>query len=329
MRKLLFLLSILLQVAAVSVSAQSNLGNWEDYEPLDSREFRDIAERSSKGLLDISVNTTDPGFYKNIRISDNTTIPESAPFKNGPKTGDTISGVVFNDEWPMMMVNVTERDSKERIVAHAITDFEGKFSFRLVNPENKIEVTYIGYDRVELPIDKTYYEIKMNKSPEQYLDDIVYASRPAEMIDMSKEEYLKTKTVDEVLQGKVASYDIIMLEYGDLAYGPPIRSLMEKMNEEIKNTPLVAFDFREKKDIDKARLESFDFENCYNDRDSLASLLGVKKSKLKAVRYLKDAKAMFMWGRDGANGVIEIVTKKQYRKYRKEGKLEEDWQLLK
>ena len=47
--------------------------SWEDYETLDSREFRDIAERSkNKGLLDISVNTTDPGFYKNIRISDNT-----------------------------------------------------------------------------------------------------------------------------------------------------------------------------------------------------------------------------------------------------------------
>ena len=79
MRKHLFLLSILLQVAAVSVSAQSNLGNWEDYEPLDSREFRDVEERMNKGLLDISVNTTDPGFYNNIRISDNTIVPASAP----------------------------------------------------------------------------------------------------------------------------------------------------------------------------------------------------------------------------------------------------------
>jgi len=244
------------------------------------------------------------------------------------KAGDIITGVISDNEGPMMMVNVTERDSKERIVAHAITDFEGKFSFRLVNPENKIEVTYIGYDRVELPIDKTYYEIKMNKSPEEYLDDIVYASRPAEMADMSKEEYLKTKTVDEVLQGKVAS-DIIMYEYGDLAYGPPVRSLMEKKDKEIKNTPLVALDFREIKDIDKAKLALFDFENFYNDRDSLASLLGVKKNRLKAVRYLKKSKASDMWGRDGANGVIEIITKKQYRKYRKEGKLEEDWELLK
>lgn len=178
MRKLLFLLSILLQVAAVSVSAQSNLGNWEDYEPLDSREFRDIAERSSKGLLDISVNTTDPGFYKNIRISENTTVSESAPVKNGPKAGDTISGVVFDDDGPLGWANVCERDSLNRIVAHSVSDTCGNFSFRLVNPDNKIEVTLISYDRVELPIDRTHYEIKMIRR-DQYLDDII-TPRPTE-----------------------------------------------------------------------------------------------------------------------------------------------------
>ena len=91
-KHLVLLASMLLQVAVVSVSAQSYvLGDWEDYETLDSREFRDIAERSkNKGLLDISVNTTDPGFYKNIRISDNTIVSESAPVKDGPKAGDTI-----------------------------------------------------------------------------------------------------------------------------------------------------------------------------------------------------------------------------------------------
>ena len=163
MRKLLFLLSILLQVAAVSVSAQSNLGNWEDYEPLDSREFRDIAERSSKGLLDISVNTTDPGFYKNIRISENTTVSESAPVKNGPKAGDTISGVVFNDEWPMMMVIVSEMDSMYRVVSHGVTDYNGNFSFKLVNPNDRIVVNWPGYQRVDTIIDRLHYDFMMKE----------------------------------------------------------------------------------------------------------------------------------------------------------------------
>ena len=242
------------------------------------------------------------------------------------KAGDMISGVVSDDEGPMAMVNICERDSRNRIVAHSITDVQGNFSFRLVNPENKIVITYIGYDRVELPIDRTHYEIKMKESPDQYLDDII-SDRIVQTINMDDYDSLGITTVDEALTGKVAGYDIIF-ESGDLAYGPPVRSLMRMMDEVGDRKPLVALDFV-KRDIDKAKLESFDFENLYNDRDSLASLLGVKKSRLKAVRYLKNAKALDMWGRHGDNGVIEVITPKTYRKFKKEGKLEDDWQLLK
>lgn len=146
------------------------------------------------------------------------------------------------------------------------------------------------------------------------------------VIDMSSyKDKDSLPTVDEVLQGKVAGFDILF-ESGDLAYGPPVSSLMRKLDKII---PLVALDFREKKDIDEAKLASFDFENFYNDRDSLASLLGVKKSSLKAVRYLQNPKSVTIWGRQGYWGVIEIMTKEQYRKSRKEGKLEDDWELLK
>jgi len=96
----------------------------------------------------------------------------SVPVKDGPYAGDTISGVVFDDEGPLWMVNVCERDSLNRIVAHSVSDTCGNFSFRLVNPDNKIEFTLISYDRVELPIDRTHYEIKMIRR-EQYLDDII------------------------------------------------------------------------------------------------------------------------------------------------------------
>lgn len=131
-------------------------------------------------------------------------------------------------------------------------------------------------------------------------------------------------TVDDVLKGKVAGYDILF-KNGDLAYGPPVSSLMRKLDKVI---PLVALNFEIRDVIDEAKLATFDFENCYNDRDSLASLLGVKKSSLKAVRYLKNPKSTTIWGRQGYWGAIEVLTKEQYRKSRKEGKLEEDWELL-
>ena len=80
-----------------------------------------------------------------------------------PHAGDTISGIVCDSLGPMMMVNVTERDSLDRIVAHDITDMDGYFSFRLVNPDDRIRVSYVGYETVNNPIDTTFIEIKMKE----------------------------------------------------------------------------------------------------------------------------------------------------------------------
>ena len=78
-----------------------------------------------------------------------------------PHVGDTISGVVRDSLGPMMMVNVTERDTSDRIVAHDITDMDGYF--RLVNPDDRIRVSYVGYETVNIPIDTTFFEIKMKE----------------------------------------------------------------------------------------------------------------------------------------------------------------------
>ena len=80
-----------------------------------------------------------------------------------PQAGDTISGIVSDNEGPMMMVNVAERDSNNRIMAHCLTDIGGNFSFRLVNPDHRIEFSYVGYENVSVPIDTTYFEIKMKE----------------------------------------------------------------------------------------------------------------------------------------------------------------------
>ena len=241
------------------------------------------------------------------------------------KAGDLITGTISTEEGPLAMANVCERDSRNRIVAHSISDIEGRFGFRLVNPENKIEVTYIGYDRVELPIDRMHYEIKMIESPMSYLDDII-SDRTVQTINMDDFDSLGITTIDEALDGVIPGLDIVF-NSGDLAYGPPVRSLMKRIDGADIEKPLVVLDSKIKR-IDAAKLESFVFENFFN-RKSLAGLLGVEKSSLKAVRYLQDPQSWTLYGRDGFWGVVEILTKEQYRKLKKEGKLEDDWQLLK
>ena len=257
------------------------------------------------------------------------------------KAGDVISGVVSDKDGPLVLVNVTQRDSLDRIVAQSITDREGKFTFPLLNPGNTIKVTYLGYEPVNLPINKPYFEIKMKDLGDLppvviELDRVMETtglpvplsdvSSIVPTINMEEFEGLGITTVDEALDGVIPGLDIVF-NSGDLAYGPPVRSLMKRIDGTDVKKPLVVLDSKIKR-IDDAKLESFVFENFFN-RKSLAGLLGVEKSSLKAVRFVENPKAMTIWGRQGFYGVLEILTKDQYRKLKKEGKLEDDWQLLK
>lgn len=249
------------------------------------------------------------------------------------KAGDMISGVVSDKEGPMMLVNVTQRDSLDRIVAQSITDREGKFTFPLLNPGNTIKVTYLGYEPVALPINKQYYEIRLNELPGNEVHEVSAAFAAGESkgefrpITVDTTNLKNITTIDEALDGVIPGLDIVF-NSGDLAYGPPVRSLMRRIDGAIVEKPLVVLDSKKKR-IDDAKLESFAFENFFNDRKSLAGLLGVEESSLKAVRYLQDPQSWTLYGRDGFWGVVEILTKEQYRKLKEEGKLEDDWQLLK
>ena len=80
-----------------------------------------------------------------------------------PKAGDTISGIIRDSIGPMIWVNVVELDSSDSVVAHTVTDFGGNFSFRLVNPDDRMQIPCVGYETVVIPIDTTFFEIKMKE----------------------------------------------------------------------------------------------------------------------------------------------------------------------
>lgn len=73
----------------------------------------------------------------------------------------TVSGVVSDNCGPMMEATVYERDSVNHIVSIALTDMEGKFSLRVQDFNDRMEVTYRGYDTVVIPLDTCFYEIKL------------------------------------------------------------------------------------------------------------------------------------------------------------------------
>ena len=226
------------------------------------------------------------------------------------KAGDIISGTVTNGEEPLWMVNVTERDSKYRIVAHAVTDIEGKFSMRLVNPAHRLEITYVGYETIDTVINSTYYEIRMKgydeyedippiKIPDNRTIVTMYGPLPPS-ISMDEFEDLGITTVEDNLQayGPAAGLDIVW-NSGDLIARP----LLVLDGNII--TP------------DATAWAGFDLTKTEYSKDELSRLFGVKARKIKAVTVLKGEAATKVWGAKGWAGVIDVQTRKGIRKQRK------------
>ena len=223
------------------------------------------------------------------------------------KAGDIISGTVTNGEEPLQMVNVTERDSKYRIVAHAVTDIEGKFSMRLVNPAHRLEITYVGYETIDTVINSTYYEIRMKEydgiPTVKIADDrtivTMYGPLPPS-ISMDEFEDLGITTVEDNLQAYGAGAGL------DLVWNPG--SLIDR--------PLLVLDGNIITP-DATAWAGFDLTKTEYSKEELARLFGVKARKIKNVTVLKGEAATAVWGSKGQNGVIEVQTKKGYRKMKK------------
>ena len=241
------------------------------------------------------------------------------------KAGDIISGVVEDNDGPMMMVNVTERDAADRIVAHAITDIEGNFSFKLVNPKDRIQISYVGYETVDIPINKLYFEIKMKNQGDLPPVDIIAdrvletsglpiplreVSSTVATINMEEFEGLGITTVDEALQGRVPGLDIVF-NSGDLG----ARSTMHLRGVATMtgdSNPLIVVDGNIW-EVDSNLKNNFDYQNESQNTEKVSELLNINPEDIATISILRDAAATAIWGARGANGVMEIKTKRGSR----------------
>ena len=66
---------------------------------------------------------------------------------NAVKPGDTITGTVkAKNGQPLQNANIVEMDETGRIVAVAVTDKNGHYTMKVVNPSNKIRCSHVGYN---------------------------------------------------------------------------------------------------------------------------------------------------------------------------------------
>ena len=232
-----------------------------------------------------------------------------------------ITGHVYDDIEPIMMANVVERDANNRIVEAAVTDMNGNFSMVVKNPKDYLVVSYVGYKTYKVQIgNQTKFNIHLQDA--NMIEEVVIKAKPktqsngltipvkeisvaTQTMNMDDVEGLSFASADEALQGKIAGLDIIS-NSGNLGAGTSMRMRgVSTINGSAE--PLIVVDgnpFDLPDDVSSVNFEDLDNE------EQFATLLSVNPEDIKEIKVLKDAASSAIWGARGANGVIEITTRR-------------------
>ena len=84
--------------------------------------------------------------------------------KKRVKAGKKISGVVSDEFGPVFGATVCEIDENGQVVASTVTDVNGNFTLKVVDPQDKLRISYIGSRTVMLDIDRKAYNVMMKPS---------------------------------------------------------------------------------------------------------------------------------------------------------------------
>ncbi|MBR1683240.1 MAG: SusC/RagA family TonB-linked outer membrane protein [Bacteroidaceae bacterium] len=234
-----------------------------------------------------------------------------------------ISGTVSDDFDVLPGVNVVEIDASNRMVNATVTDMNGNFVLPIKSQKNKVKFSYMGFKPQVLPINKTVFKIKLEENAKQMETVNVVAKKKlktsglaiperevsfsAQSISAKEFEGLGITSVDEALQGRIAGLDIVA-NSGDLGAGTSMRLRgASTVSTLTSNEPLIVVNGN------VWNVDMSDFDTATANDEKFAQLLNVNTEDIEDIKVLKDAAATAIWGSQGANGVIEITTKRGHR----------------
>jgi len=235
----------------------------------------------------------------------------------------SISGTVSDSFGPVMGAAVVEQDGSNRNISATVTDMNGNFTLKIKNPKNKLKISFVGLKTQVLPINKRVYKIMLEENVVAIKNVTVTAKKimetsglaiperevsiAAQTIDAKEFEGLGLTSVDEALQGRISGLDIVA-NSGNLGSGTSMRLRGASTISTVCSTePLIVVNG------DVWNVDQTDFDvNTAND-EKFAQLLNVNPEDIQKISVLKDAAATAIWGSQGANGVIEITTKRGHR----------------
>ena len=231
-----------------------------------------------------------------------------------------ISGTVSDDIDVLPGASVAEVDASNRVVNATVTDMNGNFVLPIKSAKNQLRISFMGYKTQQLPINKATFKITMQDATKQMKEVVKVAKKKmktsglaiperevsfaAQGISAKEFEGLGITSVDEALQGRIAGLDIVM-NSGDLGSGTSMRLRgATTVSTLTSNEPLIVVNGN----VWSVDLSDFDVATANDEK--FAQLLNINTEDIEDIKVLKDAGATAIWGSQGANGVIEITTKR-------------------
>jgi TonB-linked SusC/RagA family outer membrane protein len=235
------------------------------------------------------------------------------------QSGETVRGRVVDEQGlTLPSATILEIDATNRVVSSTVADINGDFSLRIKSPNNRLKISYVSFVAQTLSIgNKREFLVRMKE--EGMLNEVTITAKPivtsggmsipkdevafaAQRINTKAFEGLQVSSIDDALQGQIAGLDII--GSGNVGTGTQMRirgiaSLSSNAN------PLVVINGIPREDIS---LKDVDLESV--NEQQFADLLMLNADDIEEVQVLKDAGATAQYGSRGANGVLEITTKK-------------------
>ena len=233
-----------------------------------------------------------------------------------------ISGHVWNaKDGPIMMANVLEIDGNNRIQASTTTDMSGNFTLTIKNPNDVLKVYFFGYRpwerkigtttvfKIELETNtRTIKEVKITGHKMTHSNGLTIPEREVSVatqkLDMDEMKGLSFESADQALQGQIAGLDVVA-NSGNLGSGMSMRvrgvSTISGSQE-----PLIVVDGHILENYSSTDVDLQDMDNT----EQFANLLNVNVEDIKSIEVKKDAGSCAIWGAKGANGVIEITTRR-------------------
>ena len=220
-------------------------------------------------------------------------------------TGDPLIGAT---------ILITDGTGKDKGARGCITDFDGKFSIRLVKKES-VSISYIGYESVSKQITKDEHNLVVELKPSIELDDVVVTGISRRNKNSFTGNYVEVK--GEALRQMNPTNILKGLQFFD-----PSFKILENNNTGSDPNAEPDFQIRGDQSLGTKSMNSMDLmlDNVSSRPNTplfvldgftvpMSRILDLDPERVENITILKDAAATSVYGSRAANGVVVVETK--------------------